>query len=222
MSDSAVVVGGIPESAFVPNEADNTHCFQASYRMALTAQLACRLTKEEAERETDWMAGRPTWPYSGMRQMAERGLRLTSIEFLNIPDFVRDPRKALEKMIDDPDVLRDVVETTDLQHEAAAAAACLEHEKVTMIARGPTTADIREAVDAGGVVICNVNARVLDEREGYAPHFVLVTGTTDNEFVVQNPGLPAHPNQRVPHERFQAAWYFPDERMGNMLAVFKD
>jgi hypothetical protein len=222
MSDSAIHAGEMPISEFVPNEPDNAHCFQAAYRMALAAHSAIHLAKQAAEHETGWIAGKPTWPYTGILHLAQRGFRLTSIEFLDIPKFIHDPLLALKEMIDDQQVLREVVDTTNLHREAAAARECLEHKGVTMLAKVPTVTDIRDAVDADGLVICNVNARILDDSEGYAPHFVLITGATKGEFVLQNPGLPPHANQRVSSKRFESAWYFPDERLGNMIAVFSD
>jgi hypothetical protein len=205
---------------FVPNANDNSHCFQSALRMAVSALSGEDITEPEAEDVTKWVHGRPTWPYMGMLALAERGLVVESTEYMDVAYFSREPEAALAEMIDDKPMLHEVIQTADLRHESEAAARCVAHPNVIQRQAIPVVEDIRDAIARGGVVICNVNARALEEVEGYAGHFVVVSDLHGDRLVVQNPGLPPRKDQVVNQGAFELGWYYPNRKLGNMIAVF--
>jgi hypothetical protein len=211
---------GLRRCTFVPNARDNTHCFQSSFRMAVSALSGEEIDEPEAEDLTDWVRGRPTWPYVGMLALADHGFEIESTEYMDVAHFARQPEVALADMIDDESVLQQVIESADLRHESEAAARCVAHPDITQRRGVPVIGDIRDAIARGGVVICNVNARALDEAEGYAGHFVLVSDLHGDDLVVQNPGLPPHQDQVVKPAAFERGWYYPNRKLGNMIAIF--
>jgi uncharacterized protein YvpB len=94
-------------------------------------------------------------------------------------------------------------------------------KKVRCEVRVPTIDDIRGALMAGGLVICNVNSRILNGREGYLGHFVVVKGFDEHELIIHDPGPPGQANRRVPLEAFENAWAYPKAEV-KWLAIVRE
>ena len=64
----------------------------------------------------------------------------------------------------------------------------------------------------------NVNAAVLNGEQGYVGHFVVVTGFTDRELILHDPGLPPQPERVVDFKTFEAAWAYPNQEAKDIYA----
>ena len=84
--------------------------------------------------------------------------------------------------------------------------------------RIPQKEDIIQLMEAGYVVIINLNSSALASEEGYAGHSVVMTGFDDTDFVLHNPGIPGKEHQRVAFSLFEKAWAYPNQNAKNILA----
>ncbi|MEY2516611.1 MAG: hypothetical protein QOJ89_3969 [bacterium] len=204
---------------FVANHDDNLHCFQACLQMAWDGLRGEPLGDDEADRITGFVAGRETWSFAGMLAAADAGIRVTSIEDFDPVAFVANPVAELTRQVGRGPELRQLLEASPIQEEAARAQACIDHPGVSFQPRTPTALDlVRLTSAAATAVVCNVNAASLSGARGYASHFVLVDSVDGDEVVLQNPGLPPLEDQHVPAARFLAAWRYPRDSMANILA----
>jgi len=106
---------------------------------------------------------------------------------------------------------------SDLSQEMAFAAKF--REVVRPEYRVPTIKDITDFLEDGYLVIVNVNARVLNGKEGYAGHFLVVYGTQDDAIFFHDPGLPAQEGRSVSQDFFDKAWGYPNGLAKNISAV---
>lgn len=94
-------------------------------------------------------------------------------------------------------------ENSDLNEARGLVAEYLE--KVEVINKHPTIADIRNALEDGHMVKVGVNQRMLNDEEGYIGHSVVVTNVNDEGIWFHDPGLPAYENKKMNLKQFQDA-----------------
>ena len=205
------------EVPFFGNTPDNTHCFQAALKMV----LKCFRPSEDyswaaLDEITAKVDGLGTFPFAGLAWLQSRGFDVRNVELMDNGRFANEGRSYLVEFFG-----KDLVAATalppDLSREQAAAATFVSN--VSSETRIPEVDDLRRFLADGYLVICNVNSRTLNEREGYSGHFVVVTSCDSAEVVAHDPGPPPNPNRRVPVALFERAWAYPTERAKNIVAI---
>lgn len=194
--------------SFVPNSADNLHCLQASFAMAWQRVTGSELAPDEAERMTGFIPGRDTWPHAAMLAAAQAGLAVRYVENFDPEAFVEDADAELMRSLQDRAFVDEIVATSDIAREQELLRRCLRQPNIEFVINEPSVLDLKALVETpDSAVICNVNSRALDGIAGFRAHFVLVREVNPaNAVVIDNPGLPPHPDQHVTPETFSAAW----------------
>jgi hypothetical protein len=196
---------------------DATHCFQAALRMVVKyfrpaedyswAQLDTITAKAE---------GLGAWPFAGLTWLYRQGFDVRNIELMDNRRFAREGRSYLVEFFGAEFVAASPL-PPDLSPEQAAAASFVD--TVSCETRIPDLDDLRHLLADGYLAVCNVNSRMLNEREGYMGHFVVVTSCDANELVLHDPGPPGTPRRRVAIGAFEKAWAYPTARAKNIVAV---
>jgi hypothetical protein len=196
---------------------DDTHCFQAALRMVATRfrpQLDC--SWELLEVVTGKVEGVGTWPFAGYTWLREQGLDVTNVELMDNARFAAEGETYLAELFG-PELAAAGARGADLARVQREAAVFVD--RVRQETRIPTADDLRRAIESGGLVICNVNSRALNGREGYLGHFVVVKGFDGEGLVIHDPGPPATANRKVGFELFEKAWAYPSATAKNVVAV---
>jgi hypothetical protein len=210
------------QASFVPNEADELHCFQACWIMATEHLSREKVTMPEAEKVTSFIEGRPTWQYSGIMGWVKRGFYVRVIESLDTSSFVKDPVESLKQYVGDDATVEAIVEVSDFELEARMAKECLESHSVLFDRKTPDLQDISSYCNGSDVVMANVNYWTLLGEDKYAGHYVIIEDVLDNEVLLQNPGPPPIEDQIVTKEKFISAWHYPNSNLANCLVVSKN
>jgi hypothetical protein len=203
---------------FVANP-DATHCFQAALKMVLQR---FRLPHDQSwaalDRITGKVDGFGTWPFAGLTWLSELGLDVTNVEHMDNRRFAKEGRAYIAEVTG-----REFAESLDrgLDLSRVQAEAAIFVEKVRCEVQIPTIDDIRLAVTEGGLVICHVNSRALNHRDGYLGHFVVVKGFDEYGLIVHDPGPPGEANRKVPFDVFEKAWAYPKAAV-KWLVVVRD
>jgi hypothetical protein len=203
---------------FVANP-DATHCFQAALKMVLQR---FRPPHDQAWAALDRITGKTdgfgTWPFAGLTWLSELGLDLTNVELMDNRRFAAEGRAYIAEVAG-KEFAESLDRGLDLSRVQAEAASFVE--KVRYEVRIPTIDDIRRAVTAGSLVICNVNSRALNGRDGYLGHFVVAKGFDEQALIVHDPGPPGEANRKVPFDVFEKAWAYPNATV-KWLVVVRD
>jgi hypothetical protein len=203
---------------FVPNP-DATHCYQAALKMVLQRFRPHRDPSwADLDRITGKVEGFGTWPFAGLTWLRELELELTNVEVMDNVRFASEGRAYIAEVAG-KEFAESLDRGLDLSQVQAEAATFVK--KVRCEVRVPTIDDIRGALMAGGLVICNVNSRILNGREGYLGHFVVVKGFDEHELIIHDPGPPGQANRRVPLEAFENAWAYPKAEV-KWLAIVRE
>ncbi|HVY63271.1 MAG TPA: C39 family peptidase [Gammaproteobacteria bacterium] len=195
---------------------DATHCFQAALKMVLGRfRPQLEHSWEELDRITGKVEGFGTWPFAGYTWLKAQALDVTNIEIMDNARFAAEGRAYLAEL--GGQELAQVDAGLDLAPVQAEAAVFVDAVRCEV--RIPTLDDVRRAVAAGDIAVCNVNSRVLNGREGYSGHFVVVKGFDERGFVIHDPGPPGKPNRRVAFDAFEKAWSSLSETLKNLVVI---
>lgn len=202
--------------AFFENT-DNTHCFQAVIKMILKYFWPKQeFSWQELEAITAKVDGLWTWPTACVLWLHRQGFEVKDVEPFNCLDFIERGGDYLIDVLGE-EVGKAQIAHSNIAQEISLAKSMIEeglHED-----RIPVLTDIKAQLDAGYLVICNINSHTLNGRSGYAGHFVLITGYQGDSLIMHDPGLPGIANRRVSPVSFEHAWAYPDEQAKNYIAI---
>lgn len=188
--------------------------------MALGALTDDSVTMDVADAETNYVEGRPTWPFKMFLSLAGRGLAVVDFELFDIEHFVKDPHGALLSQNQDADTTDEMISTMDVETERRFAEESTKNDAIAYMRGRPSYVDVKRVNELGGVMMCNLNAKALRLEDGYVGHMVVLQSADAHTVVLHDPGLPPAANWSVPAQQFEAAWMFPGEDMANIIAVF--
>jgi hypothetical protein len=202
---------------FYGNTDDGTHCFQAVFRMILKYYWPEKdFSWQELEEITAKVDGLWTWPTAGMLWLHNNGFEVHDVETFNYTKFIE---KSGDYLIDwfGEKVGQEQIDHCNLDQEIEYAKQIVKSGLCET--RTPKAFELKERLDEKYLLICNVNSRVLNGKEGYAGHFVLLTGYIHDGFILHDPGLPSLQNREVALPDFERAWAYPNGQAKNYIAI---
>ncbi len=200
---------------FFSNTPDDTHCFQAAMKMVYEYfKPDEKLSFAEWDKISAKVEGLYTWQMAGLLWMA-KDFYVTDIETFDYKRFIEEGGSYLHELLGD-EVAENQIKNSDIEQEKRYAREFLDRIRIDR--RAPAINDITVLLDKINLVVCNVNARVMNNKEGYAGHFVVVKGYDEEHLIVHDPGLPAYENRKVPYELFMKAWAYPNKNALNLMA----
>lgn len=170
---------------------------------------------EELDKLTAKKEGLWTWPLAALIRLRSMGFEVVNIERFDYDRFGKEGEAYLYEFYGD-EVGMAQSQHSDLPHEQQWAKAFTKN--VSTQTRSPTIDDIKKFVQNGWVVITNINARKLNQKRGYAGHFVVIVGYDEDKIIIHDPGLPPLENRAVPVETFERAWAYPESYVKNLMA----
>lgn len=201
---------------FYSNTDDDTHCFQAALKMVLRFFWPERdFSWQELEKITAKVEGLWTWPTASLLWLQENGFEVKNIEVFDHGRFASEGGKYLVNFFG-KEVGEIQIEHSDINQEMAYAKEFIK--KIQPIVKIPTIHDIRQLLEDGYLVVCNVNSHALNNEAGYAGHFVVVKGFDNNTLIIHDPGLPPAENRKVDFAAFERSWAYPNEDAKNIMA----
>ncbi len=202
---------------FYSNTPDNTHCFQAVFKMVLKYFWPEKdFSWEELEKITAKQEGLWTWPMAGLLWMQAHGFEVRNIEEFDYEEFAQLGEQYLEEYLG-PEVAKTQIEHSSIAQERIIAKKFME--KVRTEKRIPVLDDVKSLLRKGYILVVNLNSCALNEREGYSGHSVVITSLDEEYVFLHDPGLPARENRKVALSIFEKAWAYPDEKMKNIAAI---
>lgn len=196
---------------------DDTHCFQAVFRMILKYYWPDKdYSWEELEKVTAKVDGLWTWPTAGMLWLHTNGFEVHDVETFDYAKFAEKGGDYLIELFGEK-VGQEQIDHSNLDQEINYAKQIVGADLCE--ARMPEASELKQRLDEKYLLICNVNSRALNGKDGYVGHFVLLTGYTDKGFVLHDPGLPPLKNREVAFADFERAWAYPDEQAKNYIGI---
>lgn len=205
---------------FVSNTDDDLHCVQAAFMIILKYFMPdTKMDWDEWSDLTGFEKDKGTWPIAGLAWFHEQGFGVKHIESFDFGALASRGENYLKERY--PGEIGEwAIEHTNIAAEQARA------RRLTTVdifeKREPTLHDIKAAIDEGYLVRAHVNAKRLNNEEGYFGHSVVVFDYDNYHVKLHDPGLPAMPNRTVSFKDFEAAWHNPDDGSAEMSAIRKE
>ncbi len=196
---------------------DDTHCFQAVFRMILKYYFPGKdYDWRDLERITDKDDEMWTSPSAGIIWLHRRGFEIRNVGMFDYKEFAERGGEYLvelsgKEVADEQIAHCNIVQ--DMKHAKQMVKANLAET------RSPELSELKKLLDQKYLIVCNVNSKAINKKEGYAGHFVLLTGHTASGFILHDPGPPGVKNRHVAFSEFEKAWAYPDKKARSYLAA---
>ncbi len=201
---------------FYSNTPDNTHCWQAALKMVIKYfQPDKEYSWEELDKYTEKIGDLWTWPSAGTLWLSELGYLVKDIEVFDYKRFVTEGTIYIYKEFGE-EVGKAQEMHADMKQGVVLAKKLIERSLWTK--EIPTLQEIKTLLNKGYLVICNINAQTVNNKQGYVGHFVVVKGFDDNQLILHDPGSPPQENRKINYESFEKAWAYPNEKAKNLMA----
>ncbi len=198
---------------------DYTYCFQAIFKMGLKYfKPQDEFSWDELDAITGKEPGMWTWPMAGMLWLYHHGFDVRVIEAF---DYRRVAAEGADYLYQ---IYGDVIAKEQLAHcnivlEQQRAAELVN--SISVDSRTPSTGDITSLIDDGYLVSVQLNSRKLNNLPGYTGHFLLITGYTSTQLIVNDPGgrtVKAQQGRLIGYDDFERAWADPNDIAKNVMA----
>lgn len=198
---------------------DDTHCFQAVIKMvAAYFWPEEKYTWEDLDQITGKVPGLWTWPTLGCLWLQEKRIEVIVEGLFDYPAFIEKGGQYLMEFAG-TEAGREQISHSVLPLEISRATQAIDQLTIHTVL--PSCKSIKEYLEKGYLVICNVNACRLNQKRGYVGHFVLIVGFDGDDLILHDPGKPPLPFRRVNVSDFKLAWGDPEARMRNLVAIRK-
>lgn len=203
---------------FYANTPDDTHCFQASFRMILKYFLPERdFSWEELEKMSAKQPGLSTWPQQMLLNLHHMDFDIVMIEGFDGPAFAREGAGYLKRTFGEK-VAEWQIMNSDIPAEQEIYKRLLS-TNVKIEVRQPDLDEFKTFLDDGYLITCTVNSRRLNHRTGYVGHSVVVYAIDAATVTFHDPGSPAHEARQVTRDEFIQAWADPNDNARGLIAV---
>lgn len=176
-----------PVPPYYSNREDNMSCSLANYRSIIEFFTGKRPSWEEVENLQGFKPGVAAWTIKALTEMSEDGWTIEMYEPFDYSRFLQDGETYLRKQFGD--------EVADWQLANSNISEMKEYipkflQTVKQAVKSPDSDDIESLIDDGMLVTAVLNSRVLNGKNGYVGHSILIFDYDDLSYKFHDPGLP--------------------------------
>ncbi len=161
------------------------HCMLAAYRSIFAYFLHRELSWEELESLTGYTPDRAAWTVKALVAFQDLGFDVRMIEPFDYRRYMREGVSYLNELYS-PEEMQWFLEKSNIKDIQPQIPKFLERVKYTC--RRASLADIDQMLDEERLVFVTVNGRVLNDRDGFTSHALLVIGRQGDDFVAHDSG----------------------------------
>lgn len=190
---------------FVANHEDRMHCSQSVFRMLFKYFFDEDLSWEEIDKITKTIQGTASWTMAAHTVLAERGVDVINIEPFDYQRFYDEGIDYLKNNFGE-ETAKYYLEKSNLlsvKDDIPKFLATAHHET-----KRAAIEDIVNFLKKGYLVGAEINSRILNKKEGFSLHYVLITGCEGDSLIIHDPGPPPLENRKVPKSEFLKAFAF--------------
>lgn len=205
---------------FFENHDDDAHCLQASLKMILKYYLPDRdFSWDELNKMTAKAPGsdKATWSQQMVLSLAEMGFDVLLVENFDAERFAKEGYDYLVEAYGKESADWQA-QHSDLAQEQRIYQQLLEHHDIYE-RRVPTLEDVKTYLAEGYLVQATVNARKLNDEEGYFGHSVVIFDIDDEHVVLNDPGHPGRERRVETRQHFETAWASPSPDVKKLIAI---
>lgn len=201
---------------FVANSKDRMHCVPAVFRMLNQYYFGEDFTWEEIDEILKVKKGKGTWTLPGLTKLSKKGLEILIIEATDYKELYKDGPDYLTKFYG-KDTADYYLKNSNFKSVIPLIPEFLKN--VEQINREATIEDIVKYLNQGSLIGVDINPRILNNKDGFSLHHVLIYDFDGDSFFLHDPGPPPKKSRKVMIEDFKKAFAYPGANLA--IAVFR-
>lgn len=178
------------------------HCMLAAYRSIFDFFEGKKLTWNELEDLTGFENTRAAWTIQALTTLAKGSYDITMVEPFDYAQYLTEGERYLASLMT-PEKLEWMLKNSNILEIGQYIPDFLA--TVDYACRRATDKDISKMLADGRLVFVTLDARTLNNEEGYSDHAVLVIGEDETDFIVHDPGLPPIPYRHISKSKLYQA-----------------
>lgn len=186
-----------------PGHPEGVHCVETSLKMILKYfEPNKEYSIKELEKITGKQPEKGSWSFQWSIWFTKHGYTVKHYTTFDFRSFMDEGIDYIRREYGD-EVADWQAQNSDVEQARLLTKEYLNG--VEVVAKKPTINDIRKEHSAYSLVKPMLNSRMLNNKEGYEGHSVVVIEVDDENIWFHDPGLPAFENRKVSHQLFQEA-----------------
>lgn len=182
---------------------EGEHCVVMSLKMILAVLMPERkFTLKELENIAHKSPEGGAFATHYLIWLADQGFEIKRWDTHDWKAFEQEGIEYIRRTIGD-EAAEYTAKTADIPYEQSVVDEFLS--KVTLIRQKPTMEIAEQAFREGWTLRAPVNSRILNRREGYMGHSVVIIGFEGDDVIFHDPGLPPEAARRESKSLFQKA-----------------
>lgn len=135
----------------------------------------------------DWHPGYVVWEYLPWKWMMDQGVKITMINVVDYRMWAEQGIEGLKNLVTEKEFNFYQKESFDLKSDSMNIHAAFSHPNFTFINRELTWNDITEYTAKEGICDVTLNGRMLDKKDGFTIHRVVILDVSEDEVICHDP-----------------------------------
>jgi|SRR3989344_8161579 len=197
--------------SFTSNSADNIHCVNAVFRMIYKYYFDEEFTWQEIDKLAHAIKGKATWTFIVEMELAKRGINVHNIESVDYLQLYKKGENYLKEIVGE--------ESADYYLNKSNIKSVLKYipqylKVVNHETRKATINEIIAALKNNCLVAAEINSSILNNKQGFDLHLVLIYDYDGVNLILHDPGLPPIKSRRVTIDEFKKCFNYPGANCG--------
>lgn len=163
-------------------------CALACYTMIAQYLLPdANVTFEQFGKIANWRKNYVVWEFSIWKWLMDKGVYITDYDIIDYAAWSREGIDGLKNSVPTEEFKWYEENTYDLNEVTGYMQQAFMHPNFTHVRKKPTWEDVMTEYEKPGICDIVLNSRVLNRKDGFAAHRVVLIEITDKEVVFHDP-----------------------------------
>lgn len=164
-------------------------------------------TFEQVAKISDWKPGYIIWPFKFWLWIMDKGIKITDYDLIDLERWASEGINGLKQSTSKEEFSFYLANTENLSIYSADIQKVINHTNFTYYRKKPTFAELESAYRSGAVCETVLNSDILNGKDGFTPHRIVVLDITDDGIVFHDPRKENHkPARKENRKLFEKAW----------------
>jgi hypothetical protein len=163
-------------------------------------------TFEEIAKISDWQEGHIVWAFKFWQWITEKGIRVKDYDLIDYSMWANEGVEGMRRSVSEKSFDYYQENTKDLSQLADDVKALMNNQNFLYIRQKPGFEILKEEISKGNPCEVVLNSRVLNKRDGFALHRVVVLDVDDEFVTFHDPGKDPRPARKEAVGDFTHAW----------------
>ena len=181
-------------------------CALACYTMT-AKYFFPEMTFEQIAKISNWKPGYVIWAFKFWLWIMNKGIKITDYDLIDLQKWTNDGIEGLKKSITETEFNYFLNNTKNLESYSIDIQKVLNHPNFIYHRNQPVFEYLESAFQKGAVCEVVLNSNILDGRNGFSMHRIVILDITKDDVIFHDPRkIIPRPEKKESKELFKKAW----------------